>query len=284
MVSDMAALTVDAHHHLWRYTPDEFGWIGDAMQILKRDFLPENLRSEMLQADVNATVAVQARQSLEETRWLLEIARDFDHIRGVVGWAPLADPDIDRVLDSLGRETKLKGLRHVIQDEPDDNFILRADFNRGIESMAGSGLVYDVLIHAKHLPQTIAFVDRHPEQAFVLDHIAKPAIVRGDAGLEPWATHLRELARRPNVWCKLSGLVTEANWKTWSLEGLRPYLDTVVESFGPQRLMAGSDWPVCLVASGYKQWFDTLREYFRSFSAEEAGRVFGGTAVAVYKL
>ena len=254
------------------------------MQILKRDFLPENLRSEMLQADVNATVAVQARQSLEETRWLLEIARDFDHIRGVVGWAPLADPDIDRVLDSLGRETKLKGLRHVIQDEPDDNFILRADFNRGIESMAGSGLVYDVLIHAKHLPQTIAFVDRHPEQAFVLDHIAKPAIVRGDAGLEPWATHLRELARRPNVWCKLSGLVTEANWKTWSLEGLRPYLDTVVESFGPQRLMAGSDWPVCLVASGYKQWFDTLREYFRSFSAEEAGRVFGGTAVAVYKL
>ena len=280
----MAALTVDAHHHLWQYTPEEFGWINDAMHALRRDFLPSDLRTETSQTNIQATVAVQARQSLEETRWLLESARKSGLIRGVVGWVPLTDPNVPEVLRELSAETKLKGLRHVVQDEPDDAFILREDFNRGVAALAGTGLVYDILIYAKHLPQAAAFVDRHPTQTFVLDHIAKPPIARGIDGLEPWASDLREFARRPHVCCKLSGMVTEADWQAWSLETLRPYLDVVVDSFGPQRLMTGSDWPVCLVATGYKQWFDTLREYFSSFSTEETDAIFGGTAASVYRL
>ena len=284
MAFDMAAMTIDAHHHLWQYTPGDFDWINDAMDRLRRDFLPEDLRFEISHAGIQGTVAVQARQSLEETRWLLEIARDSRTIRGVVGWVPLVSPDVSRVLSALSGETKLKGLRHIIQDEADDNFVLREDFNRGIDATAGTGLVYDILVYAKHLPQTAVFVDRHPMQTFVLDHIAKPPISLGELGLEPWATHLRELARRPNVSCKLSGMVTETDWQTWSLETLRPYLDVVVDSFGPERLMAGSDWPVCLVATGYKRWFDTLREYFALFSSEETAAIFGGNAASIYRL
>ena len=280
----MASLTVDAHHHLWKYTPDEFGWINDSMRALRRDFLPEDLYQVTAQAGVQATVAVQARQSLEETRFLLEVARSSQVIRGVVGWVPLTSPEIPGILDELSGQSRLKGLRHVIQDEADENYILRNDFNRGVAAMSGTGLVYDILIYAKHLPQAAAFVDRHPDQAFVLDHIAKPPITLGEAGLEPWSTNLRELSRRPNVCCKLSGIVTEADWHHWSLDSLRPYLDVVVESFGPGRLMAGSDWPVCLVATGYKEWFDTLRAYFASFSETETAAIFGGNAASVYKL
>ena len=280
----MASLTVDAHHHLWKYTPDEFGWINDSMRALRRDFLPEDLYQVTAQASIQATVAVQARQSLEETRFLLEVARSSQVIRGVVGWVPLTSPEIAGFLDELSGQSRLKGLRHVIQDEADENYILRNDFNRGVAAMSGTGLVYDILIYAKHLPQAAAFVDRHPDQAFVLDHIAKPPITLGEAGLEPWSTSLRELSRRPNVCCKLSGMVTEADWHHWSLDSLRPYLDVVVESFGPGRLVAGSDWPVCLIATDYKGWFDTLRTYFASFSETETAAIFGGNAASVYKL
>ena len=284
MASKTTAITVDAHHHLWRYTPDEYGWINDAMHILKRDFLPDDLRRETSQAGIDATIAVQARQSLEETRWLLDIARDSDLVRGVVGWAPLSSPEAPQLLNALSAESKLKGLRHVIQDEPDDNFILRDDFNRGVAAMVDTGLVYDILIYSRHLPQAAAFVDRHPTQVFVLDHIAKPPIKLGEHGLEPWATHIRELARRPNVWCKLSGMVTEADWQTWSLDTLRPYLDVVMESFGPARLMTGSDWPVCLVATGYKQWFETIHNYLSAPGSAEYEAICGGNALSVYKL
>ena len=284
MASNMEAITVDAHHHLWHYDPGEFGWINDAMGVLRRDFLPRDLDHEVVQSSIQYTVAVQARQSLEETYWLLEMARSSNLIRGVVGWLPLTSVNVGELLRELRGENKLKGLRHVIQDEPDENYILREDFNRGVSAMADTGLVYDILIHAKHLPQTAAFVDLHATQMFVLDHVAKPPIFRGSEGLEPWGTHMRELARRPNVRCKLSGMVTEADWRTWSLEDLRPYLDVAVESFGPDRLMTGSDWPVCLVASGYKKWFDTLQEYFASFSRDEKDAIFGGTAMSVYKL
>jgi L-fuconolactonase len=182
-----------------------------------------------------------------------------------------------------GRE-KLKGLRHVIQGEKDENYILRADFNSGITAMQGSGLVYDILIFERHLPQTVDFVDEHPKQLFVVDHVAKPLIAAGK--LEPWATHMRELARREHVFCKVSGMVTEADWvgKTVTLEMLRPYLDVVVEAFGPERLMAGSDWPVCLVGTEYGAWFRMLEEYFKGFSEPERVAVFGETASWVYGL
>jgi L-fuconolactonase len=274
--------TIDAHHHLWRYTPEEYGWIDEPMSALRRDFLPTDLKDAMATAGIDGTVAVQARQTLDETRWLLDLADKSGAIRGVVGWAPIAGEDFPACMEEFDGREKLKGLRHVIQGEKDEHYILREDFNSGIRTMLGSGLVYDILIYERHLPQTIDFVDEHPEQVFVLDHVAKPLISAGI--VEPWATHMRELALRENVYCKLSGMVTEADWKTWTPETLKPYLDVAVEAFGPARLMAGSDWPVCLVASGYAQWFEVLRTYFASFSEAERARIFGGTAIEVYGL
>jgi L-fuconolactonase len=276
------AEVIDAHHHLWRYTREEYGWIDESMQPLQRDFLPADLMTEMAAADVDGSIAVQARQTLEETHWLLDFADGCNAIRGVVGWAPIAGAEFPAVMEQFDGREKLKGLRHVIQGEPDENYILREDFNSGIRALEGSGLVYDILIYERHLPQTIEFVDRHPKQVFVLDHIAKPRIAAGET--EPWATNIRMLARRENVFCKISGLVTEAKWDAWSVETLRPYLDVAAEAFGPQRMMAGSDWPVCLVASGYSHWWKLLRTYFADFSESERARIFGGTAVEVYRL
>jgi L-fuconolactonase len=278
----MKTETIDAHHHLWRYTPTEYGWIDEEMAALRRDFLPRDLIEAMATAGIDGTIAVQARQTLEETRWLLDLADDCQAIRGVVGWAPIAGEDFPACMEEFDGREKLKGLRHVIQGEKDEHYILREDFNSGIRTMLGSGLIYEILIYERHLPQTIDFVDGHPEQPFVLDHIAKPLIA--GAVLEPWATRMRELGQRENVWCKLSGMVTEADWKTWTPNTLKPYLDVAVEAFGPARLMAGSDWPVCLVASDYPQWWTTLRDYFASFSEAERAAVFGGTAVQLYDL
>ncbi|HZY73082.1 MAG TPA: amidohydrolase family protein [Edaphobacter sp.] len=273
---------IDAHHHLWRYSPEEYDWIDDGMAPLRRDFLPQDLMRETTAAGIDGTIAVQARQTMDETRWLLQMADECPAIRGVVGWAPIAGEDFPGVMEEFEFRPKLKGLRHVIQAEKDENYILREDFNSGIRTMLGSGLVYEILIHERHLPQAIDFVDEHPDQPFVLDHLAKPLIREG--ALEPWATRMRELGRRENVCCKLSGMVTEADWSAWTPESLRPYLDTAVETFGTGRLMAGSDWPVCLVASGYGRWFEVLRGYFAGFSSDEQAAVFGKTATAVYGL
>ena len=273
---------IDAHHHLWRYSPQEYGWIDESISLLQRDFLPKDLTAVMASAGVDGAVAVQARQTMEETRWLLDLADECSAIRGVVGWAPIAGEDFPGVMEEFEHRPKLKGLRHVIQGEKDENYILREDFRSGIRSMLGSGLVYDILIYERHLPQTIDFVDEHPEQIFVLDHVAKPLIREGV--VEPWAARMRELGKRENVWCKVSGMVTEADWASWTPEMLRPYLDVVVEAFGVKRLMAGSDWPVCLLASEYGHWFDVLGEHFAGFSESERDAVFGGTATEVYGL
>jgi L-fuconolactonase len=273
---------IDAHHHLWRYSPQEFEWLDESMAALRRDFLPADLMREIAAAAIDGTVAVQARQTIEETHWLLQQATECAAIRGVVGWAPIADADFPRAMEEFEGSPKLKGLRHVIQGEKDENYILREDFNSGIRAMMGSGLVYDLLIYEHHLPQTIKFVDAHPRQVFVLDHIAKPRIAAGQ--MQPWCERMRELGERENVWCKVSGVVTEADWLGWSAETLRPYLDVVVEAFGVERLVAGSDWPVCLVASEYGRWFNVLQNYFSGFSTTERDAVFGTTAAAVYGL
>ncbi len=224
-VATMDSTVIDAHHHLWRYSSDEFGWIDDGMAILRRDFLPEDLMLELSRAKVDGAVTVQARQALEETRWLLELARDCSAIRGVVGWAPIAVADFEVTLNQLVGESKLIGLRHVVQAEP-NGFLDANDFNRGIRTMRGSGLVYDVLIFERQLEEAIRFVDRHPQQVFVLDHVAKPKIASGE--LEPWRGRIRELSKRANVACKISGMVTEDSWSGWSVESLRPDLDVVV--------------------------------------------------------
>jgi len=277
----MAAETVpviDAHHHLWRYTAAEYGWIDDSMATLRRDFLPEDLQTEMQTAGIDRSFAVQARQTVEETAWLLELAAHNHFIAGVVGWAPLASSGLVQILDTYADDAKLVGLRHVVQAEP-DGFLDAPAFNAGIGRLLGTGLVYDVLIFERQLEEATRFVDRHPRQSFVLDHIAKPRIA--EALLEPWHTQIRELARRPNVVCKLSGMVTETG-RTWTEDSLRPYFDTVVEAFGSQRLMAGSDWPVCLAASGYAQWWQVLRNYFAAFTETEREAIFGGTAASIY--
>jgi L-fuconolactonase len=273
---------IDAHHHLWRYSKEEYGWIAGNMASIARDFLPQDLEQVLTSSGIQGSVSVQARQSLEETEFLLNLAQEFPIIRGVVGWAPIASPEFPQVLERFHHFEKLKGFRHVVQDEPDDRFLLRPDFNAGIASFKRYGLIYDILIFERQLPAAISFVDRHPSQVFVLDHIAKPRI--RDRALEPWRTNIRELARRENVYCKLSGMVTEANWTQWSLPDLLPYFEVVLDAFGPNRLMAGSDWPVCLLGATYQTWFSTLREFISRLSVAEQDMILGGVATKVYSL
>jgi L-fuconolactonase len=275
-------MRIDSHHHFWKYNSADYGWIDDSMRGLRRDFLPELLQSALADAGLDGVVSVQARQSLLETDWLLELAAQNDFIKGVVGWVDLVSPAVAANLERLAQHAKFKSVRHVIQGEPDDQFILRDDFNRGIRSLKSFDLVYDILIFERHLPMAIQFVDLHPDQTFVLDHIAKPLIRAG--AFEPWNRNLRELARRPHVYCKLSGLVTEADYATWTESQLRPYFETALEAFGTRRLMFGSDWPVCLVACDYARWAKIVAGWTAGLSASEQARIFGGTAVAAYKL
>ena len=273
---------IDAHHHLWRYSVSEYGWIGDAMQALRRDFLPSDLQAEIAAAGVDATVAVQARQTVEETRWLLDLARQHPFITGVVGWAPISSADFSRILEDLRADSRLKGLRHVLQDEPDNAYALQDDFQRGLKQLDGTGLTYDVLIYAHQLSMAARVVDLHPNQIFVLDHLAKPKIAVRE--LSPWREDLGKLAQRPNVVCKVSGMGTEADWQSWTLADLEPYLTTALECFGPDRLLAGSDWPVCTVATTYPRWWETLRQWASPLSVSEQECIFGGNAARVYHL
>ena len=282
MLLKAMAERIDAHHHFWQYSKKEYDWIGPDMRAIAHDFGPADLLRELRACGIAGSVAVQARQSLEETDSLLSLAEEAEFIRGVVGWAPVAGAELAEVLERWSGRRKLKGLRHIIQGEPDDEFILQEDFNRGIRVIGGRGLVYDILIYERHLPATIAFVDRHPNQVFVLDHVAKPHIK--DRLLEPWRRHLVELAKRENVYCKLSGMVTEADWKNWKPDDLRPYAEHAFDVFGPERLMFGSDWPVCLVACEYKKWLETVEEFLASLSAAEKDLVLGGVAAKVYSL
>ncbi|MGI9071584.1 MAG: amidohydrolase family protein [Bryobacteraceae bacterium] len=280
--SGSPAIRIDAHHHFWTYSREEYGWIDESMTVIRRDFLPDHLEPEIRACGIDGVVSVQARQTLEETRWLLALASKRDFIRGVVGWVPLIAPDISDILGSLIEQGRLKAVRHVLQAEPDDQYMLRDDFNRGIDSLSEFGLVYDILIFERHVPQAIEFVDRHPKQTFVLDHIAKPRI--RDHVISPWRENLRALAERPNVYCKISGLVTEADYKTWTKEDLAPYFDTVLHAFKPERLMFASDWPVCLVATTYSRWFNIVLERIALLSDTEQDAILGSTAIRAYKL
>lgn len=274
-------MRIDAHHHYWKYSKEEYGWIDDSMAVIRRDFLPAELGGEIRAAGIDGVISVQARQSLEETRWLLQLASGAPWMRGVVGWVPLVDPGVADVLGELSRNPLLRGVRHVLQGEP-SSYMARPDFNAGIRRLRDFGLVYDVLIFHHQLPEAMAFVDRHPDQPMILDHCAKPAV--RDGRIEPWASQMRELARRPQVTCKLSGLVTEADFATWSPESLRPYFDVVLDAFGPRRMLFGTDWPVCLVASSYRRWVDTVARWIAPLSRSEQDEIMGGTAVRAYGL
>jgi L-fuconolactonase len=274
-------MKIDAHHHFWHYNTQDYGWISDEMSVLRRDFLPADLKTELESAGIDRVVSVQARQCVEETEWLLKLAEENDFIAGVVGWLPVASPDFPALLERFAANPKLRAIRHVVQDEPDDRFILGEAFNRGIDRLLSVHMVYDILIFERHLPYAIEFVRNHsPEQIFVLDHIAKPKIAAGE--MQPWADNLRKLAAFPNVFCKLSGLVTEADIRNWTPAQLRPYVETVLDAFGTERVMFGSDWPVCTCATTYSAWRSLVGEFISRFSEHEQAQIMGGTALKAY--
>lgn len=275
-------MIIDAHHHYWKYNPVEYDWIDDSMKVIRTDFLPEKLAATIQEAGIDGVVSVQARQLVKETDWLLGMAHQNKFMKGVVGWLPLIEADIESYLEKYSGEKLLKGLRHVIQGEPDQEFILRSDFNRGISLMKKYALVYDILIVERQLPNAIRFVDQHPDQAFVLDHIAKPCIGRNE--LSPWKENIRELAKRENVSCKISGMVTEANFQSWTSEQLQPYFDVILEAFGSDRLLFGSDWPVCLVATSYKNWMELVKKNISQLSESEQIKIMGENAIRIYRL
>ncbi len=275
-------MIIDTHHHFWNYNPVDFDWIDDEMASIRKNFLPKDLKETLLETGVQGVVSVQARQSLEETDWLLEMAEEHDFIKGIVGWLPLAAENIQQVLEQYSGNQWLKGVRHVVQGESDPAFILGKEFNRGISQLKNDGLVYDILILEHQLPNTIRFVDQHPEQQFIVDHIAKPKIKHNET--EPWARNLKELARRENVSCKISGMVTEADYHGWTKEQLQPYFDVVLEAFGPSRLMYGSDWPVCLVATSYSDWLNLVKDMLSDLSPDEQEQIFSRNAKHFYHL
>jgi L-fuconolactonase len=275
-------MNIDAHQHFWRYNEREYGWMGPGMETLKRDHLPPDLLPLLRSAGFDGAIAVQARQVLEETRWLLDLADRYSFIQGVVGWVDLRSPQLHQQLESFAAHPKLRGVRHVVHDEPDDQFMLREDFVRGISMLSEFYLTYDLLLFPKHLPAACELVKQFPDQRFVLDHIAKPLIK--DGILEPWATDLRKLAAFPNVLAKASGMVTEANWSTWKPGDFTPYLDVVFELFGVERVMIGSDWPVCTVAATYGQVMSIVADFIRQFSLDEQEQILGENARRFYGL
>jgi L-fuconolactonase len=273
-------LRLDSHQHFWRYDRIEYPWISDAMGVLKRDFLPKDLAPLLASVGLEGSIAVQARQSLEETEWLLELADHHELIRGVVGWVDLRSTELDAQLRKYCAHPKFRGVRHVVQDEPDDNFMLGPDFQRGIRKLHAFNLTYDLLTFPKQLPAAIALVESLPAQPFVLDHIAKPAI--RDGQLEPWKNLIERLAQSKNVFCKLSGMVTETSWNKWKPEDFRRYLDIVVAAFGTDHVMIGSDWPVCLLSGDYNSVQAIVLNYIQQFSMETQMAILGGNCSRFY--
>jgi L-fuconolactonase len=272
-------MRLDAHQHFWSYDAAQYPWIPPGSP-LHRSWLPADLAALQRPLGFDGSIAVQARQVIEESDWLLGLADQHETVKGVVGWVDLRSDRVEADLERLAQHPKFVGVRHVVQEEPDDAFMLGPDFQRGISKLAAYGLTYDILIFPKQLEAAIRLAENFPAQPFVLDHIAKPPIK--DGTIEPWAKQLRRLAQLPNVHCKVSGMLTEADHRAWTPEQFRPYLDVVFEAFGPSRLMYGSDWPVCLFAGSYEQAYRLVDDYTRGLTAAERAGLFGGNAAAFY--
>ncbi|MDF1813404.1 MAG: amidohydrolase family protein [Verrucomicrobiales bacterium] len=276
-------MKIDAHHHFWNYDPEEYQWIGDGMEDLKRDFGPADLEAKLKSSGIDGVISVQARTNDEENRFLLDYASKHEFIKGVVGYVDLTRADARAKLEqfSLGHE-KAVGVREVLQGIEDDAYCLREDFNRGISLLHDFGLVYDILIFPRHITNATTLVDRHPDQIFILDHIAKPQI-RTSTPDPNWVKHIRELGKREHVFCKISGMVTEVDKNiAWSAGLLRPYFEVVFEAFGPNRVMFGSDWPVCLLRSEYRTWVETARGLTMLLSDDEQASFWSANAIAAY--
>lgn len=275
-------MNIDSHQHFWRYDPVRDAWITDAMAVLKHDFLPEHLTAQLTTNGMDASIAVQADQSETETMFLLDLAEKNKRVAGVVGWVDLRSPHVAERLEHFSHFSKLRGFRHIAQAEPEDRFLVREDFITGVAQLRPFGFTYDILVYPKQLPAAIELVTRLPEQRFVIDHLAKPEIKVGKT--EPWAAQMRKIAQNKNVFCKVSGLVTEADWKHWKPDDFKPYLDVAFDAFGPDRLMFGSDWPVCLLAATYGQVKQLIDSYVKDFSQADREKIFGGNATRFYGL
>ena len=276
-------MKIDSHHHFWDYSAEQYPWITDDKAVIRRDFTPADLVDVTKPSGIEGVVSVQARQSVEETKWLVGLANEHELVKGVVGWLPLANKDVRGMIEEWSHHEPLKGVRHVVQDETDDAFILGREFNEGVTHLKDYGFIYDILIFAKHLPNSIKFVDQHPEQRFVLDHIAKPTIRTGEFDAE-WKKNILELGKRENVSCKFSGVATEVRDEEWNLETIQPYWDVSLEAFGSDRLMYGSDWPVCLLRTDYSRWIKSVDALASQLSASEQAQFWGKNASQAYSL
>lgn len=275
-------MRIDSHVHFIQYNQTDYPWIGDDMEQLKKNFYPDDLKPLLDSLQFDGVIAVQARQTLEETRWLLSLADENPLIKGVVGWVDLRSERVAKQIEQFIEHKKIKGVRHVIHDEADDDFMLREDFNRGLSILKEYDLAYDILIFEKHLPQTIQLVKRHPHQRFVIDHLAKPLIK--EQKIRDWYEHMKILASHENVYCKISGMVTEANWKKQPNDVFLPYLEKIFELFPVHRLMIGSDWPVCTVVREYQAVMKIVLDFIKNFSIEEQQYILGKSAMNFYKV
>lgn len=274
-------MTIDAHVHFWKYNKKRDGWITDDMKILKQDYLPEHLALTLKRNEIDGVVAVQVEQAEVETHFLDELAKTHPVIKGVVGWTDLMAPNLAERLDYFSQYPMVKGFRHIVQAEADD-FLDNPQFRRGVQSLAAYNYTYDILVYERQLPAALRFMEACPGQKLVIDHCAKPDI--RSRQIEPWKKYIREAAQQPNVYCKLSGLFTEAEWKQWSAGEFYPYLDVVFEAFGADRLMFGSDWPVMLLSGIYVQWKSLLEKYMENMDEELREKVFGENARGFYGL
>jgi L-fuconolactonase len=273
---------IDSHQHFWQYNPRDYSWMSEDMGVIKRDFLPADLKPLLQSIGFDGAVVVQARHGLEETDTLLQFADGNEIVKGVVGWVDLRSPTVARDLEKYAANPKFKGVRHIVHDEPDDNFMLLPEFQRGLRELKALGLTYDLLLRPRHIPVAIQLVQNFPDQPFVVDHIAKPLIKAHI--LSPWEQDFRELASFENVTCKLSGMVTEADWKHWTPDDLKPYLDIALDAFGADRLMIGSDWPVSTLCGDYATVMNVVIDYTKKLSPQDQAKILGDNCVRFYNL
>lgn len=275
-------MIIDAHQHFWRYNPDRHGWITDEMAAIRRDFLPKELEQLYRHNDIDGCVAVQVDQVESENEFFLAFSRKYPFIKGIVGWVDLQNANIKERLEHYSSEKTMKGFRHIVQGESDPNFLLGQDFCRGVALLNAYNFTYDILVYHYQLVQVEPFIAKFPNQPFIIDHIAKPAIAKHE--IAQWEKYMRAIARHENVYCKLSGMVTEADIRNWTYDDLAPYLDVVLDCFGPARLVYGSDWPVCLVAATYEEQFGVVQKAIEKLSPTEKKKILGENAIRFYHL
>jgi len=273
---------IDSHQHFWNYNTKDFDWITDEMSVIRKDFLPNELQSVYQNNNVEGCVGVQVNQTEEENTFQLHNANSFDFIKGVVGWVDLQSDSVEKQLQYYQQFEKMKGFRHILQGEKDRALMLKPAFKNGISLLNNYNYTYDILIFPDQSRHALELVKIFPDQKFVIDHLAKPYIKSGE--IEQWKNDMEQFRQHENVYCKISGMVTEADWKHHSLQTFKPYLDVVINAFGTDRIMFGSDWPVCLVAASYEKMLGIVKDYFSAFSKEEQDEFFGLNAIAFYNL